>query len=59
MRSILLGSAAFTLLFATLAHPAAKIPTAFHPGHIFRDCPDCPEMVVIPAASFLNGRACQ
>ena len=37
MRSILLCSAAFTLLFATLAHPAAKIFTAFHPGQDFRE----------------------
>jgi len=25
------------------------------PGTIFRDCPDCPEMVVIPAGSFVMG----
>jgi formylglycine-generating enzyme required for sulfatase activity len=25
------------------------------PGKTFRDCPDCPEMVVIPAGSFLMG----
>ena len=55
MRSILLCSAAFTLLFATLARPDTKISTAFHPGQIFRDCPDCPEMVVIPPGTFLMG----
>src|SRR5271167_4162765 len=25
------------------------------PGSVFRDCPDCPEMVVLPAASFTMG----
>jgi formylglycine-generating enzyme required for sulfatase activity/dienelactone hydrolase len=25
------------------------------PGTVFRDCPDCPEMVVVPAASFNMG----
>jgi formylglycine-generating enzyme required for sulfatase activity/dienelactone hydrolase len=25
------------------------------PGHVFRDCPDCPEMVVIPAGRFAMG----
>lgn len=25
------------------------------PGQIFRDCPDCPEMVVIPGGSFMMG----
>ena len=25
------------------------------PGQSFRDCPDCPEMVVIPAGRFLMG----
>ena len=27
----------------------------FSPGQTFRDCPDCPEMVVIPAGSFMMG----
>ena len=25
------------------------------PGRAFRDCPECPEMVVVPAGSFLMG----
>src|SRR5688572_28052126 len=29
--------------------------TTLNPGMIFRDCPDCPEMVVIPAGSFTMG----
>ncbi|RYZ25405.1 MAG: formylglycine-generating enzyme family protein [Sphingobacteriales bacterium] len=31
-----------------------KSPT-YKPGQVFRDCPNCPEMVVIPAGSFLMG----
>ena len=36
---------------ATDAPPAA--PT--EPGTVFRDCPTCPEMVVVPAGEFLMG----
>jgi len=36
------------------AQSAAPIPA---PGTVFRDCPDCPEMVVIPAGSFTMGAA--
>jgi len=38
--------------------PAASAPpqpTALRPGSPFRDCPACPEMVVIPAGRFLMG----
>nr|AEQ20334.1 formylglycine-generating sulfatase-like enzyme [uncultured bacterium EC5] len=43
--------------------PAAAPPAQAQPiaqqsrpaGRVFRDCPDCPEMVVIPAGSFLMG----
>jgi formylglycine-generating enzyme required for sulfatase activity len=27
----------------------------WRPGRVFRDCPDCPEMVVVPAGSFTMG----
>ena len=27
----------------------------YKPGTVFRDCPDCPEMVVVPAGSFMMG----
>jgi formylglycine-generating enzyme required for sulfatase activity len=42
------------LLVATilLADPAGS-QTA--PGTVFHDCPDCPEMVVVPAGSFMMG----
>jgi formylglycine-generating enzyme required for sulfatase activity len=55
MRSILLCSAVLTLFFATHSSPGPKVSTTFHPGQIFRDCPDCPPMVVVPAGSFLMG----
>lgn len=32
--------------------PEGRAP---HAGNTFRDCPDCPEMVVIPAGNFLMG----
>ncbi len=28
---------------------------AMRPGRVFRDCPECPEMVVVPAGSFMMG----
>src|SRR4030095_10274125 len=28
---------------------------SYQPGQIFRDCKDCPEMIVIPAGSFMMG----
>ncbi len=37
----------------TGGHPAHAQPVK--PGQTFRDCPDCPEMVVIPAGNFLMG----
>ncbi len=42
-----------------VAPPAATVPeprrTVRAPGSAFRDCPDCPEMVVIPSGDFLMG----
>jgi formylglycine-generating enzyme required for sulfatase activity len=36
--------------------PARETPrSGFKPGDVFRDCPDCPEMVVVPAGSFAMG----
>jgi formylglycine-generating enzyme required for sulfatase activity len=40
-------------LLAALAAAAAEPPAA--PGSIFRDCEGCPEMVVVPAGSFVMG----
>ncbi len=33
----------------------APTSRAMKPGETFRDCPDCPEMVVVPAGSFMMG----
>ena len=35
--------------------PAVDPPRAREPGDVFRDCPTCPEMAVIPAGTFLMG----
>ncbi|HET9471582.1 MAG TPA: formylglycine-generating enzyme family protein, partial [Usitatibacter sp.] len=35
--------------------PPAGAPSAPAPGTAFRDCPECPEMVVVPAGSFTMG----
>ena len=34
---------------------AARKREAMRPGRVFRDCPECPEMVVVPAGSFTMG----
>jgi formylglycine-generating enzyme required for sulfatase activity len=39
---------------APLANPSSASP---EPGDIFRDCPDCSEMVVVPAGQFKMGSA--
>ena len=37
--------------------PVADIqPKPILPGTVFRDCPQCPEMVVVPAGTFVMGR---
>ena len=42
------------LLSTTICIPA-KSQNNLQPGQTFRDCKDCPEMVVIPAGSFMMG----
>lgn len=45
-----------TLLAFLLAQPLpAKSGTAQEAGQRFRDCPTCPEMVVVPAGTFIMG----
>jgi formylglycine-generating enzyme required for sulfatase activity len=34
---------------------ADAVPASLQSGQIFRDCPECPEMVVIPAGNFVMG----
>ena len=38
-----------------IKQPAAPQTVAGGGGSVFKDCPDCPEMVAIPAGSFLMG----
>src|SRR5262249_50437028 len=53
---LLLSAGAIVALMAALANePAAQKPAAGKPGTVFRDCRECPEMVVIPAGSFTMG----
>lgn len=35
--------------------PAAQPDLALRPGEVFRDCPECPQMVVVPAGKFVMG----
>src|SRR6266480_4607594 len=37
------------------ASPPAEATSASVPGTVFRDCPDCPEMVVVPEGNFTMG----
>ena len=37
------------------ADEAARERAAMRPGKVFRDCPECPELVVVPAGSFTMG----
>jgi formylglycine-generating enzyme required for sulfatase activity len=43
------------LMGVNLAAAAGPEETAMKAGQLFRDCSDCPEMVVIPAGGFLMG----
>src|SRR5262245_4115 len=44
----------FSFLFG-YAVSAIAVTQTLAPGTVFRDCPDCPEMVVVPAGSFVMG----
>jgi formylglycine-generating enzyme required for sulfatase activity len=68
MRIMIWSFAMAALLGALCQHTTTAVPvssnqsdvtktvaTVFRPGQTFRDCPDCPEMVVIPAGSFMMG----
>ena len=35
--------------------PTPTLAPTLTAGNVFRDCPDCPEMVVVPAGSFMMG----
>ncbi|MEI8396591.1 MAG: formylglycine-generating enzyme family protein [Rhodospirillaceae bacterium] len=39
----------------TLVSALPKAPALPSPGQVFRDCPECPELVVVPSGSFMMG----
>lgn len=43
------------LLGAACQPHAEATPARPEPAHAFRDCPDCPDMIAIPAGSFVMG----
>jgi len=45
----------FAFVAAMANEPGAQKTATGKPGNVFRDCSDCPEMVVIPAGSFTMG----
>jgi formylglycine-generating enzyme required for sulfatase activity len=47
-------SAVFIIMYAFITIPASS-QTKLKPGETIKDCPDCPEMVVIPAGSYMMG----
>ncbi|MBF6034402.1 formylglycine-generating enzyme family protein [Pseudomonas neuropathica] len=50
-----LPALALTALCAGLLPGAAQAATAPAPGKVFKDCKDCPEMVVLPTGTFTMG----
>jgi formylglycine-generating enzyme required for sulfatase activity len=40
---------------AVVTVPKPEAPTQYKPGETFKDCDQCPEMVVVPAGEFLMG----
>ncbi len=53
--SLLFAVFIFGPIILRVLEVTASDSTAPKPGAIFRDCPDCPEMVVVPAGSFTMG----
>ena len=62
MKAARLAGAAIVMiaaLFSLVHGPAAQAATpgkASKPGTVFKDCRDCPEMVVVPPGRFMMGR---
>lgn len=48
-------AAVLPLALLTVAAAATAAESSRAPGSVFRDCDDCPEMVVIPAGKFVMG----
>ena len=51
-----LPALALTVLCGALLPGLAHAATP-QPGNVFKDCKDCPELVVLPAGTFKIGRA--
>jgi formylglycine-generating enzyme required for sulfatase activity len=43
------------LVSTNIPGKTTEIGSALRPGSVFRDCPECPEMVVVPVGSFTMG----
>ena len=50
-----LATSRLAALRAAAAPAGVDPPRAREPGEVFQDCPTCPELVVIPAGTFLMG----
>src|SRR5215510_228636 len=56
MKRVALASLLATVCaFACLGRPRPLAAEVMKPGSVFRDCSDCPEMMVVPAGSFMMG----
>ena len=55
--STVLALSADTALHGSLAAQTGSALDSANlvPGRIFRDCPSCPEMIVVPAGTFIMG----
>ncbi len=51
----MLGRVIAAVLVALAVSATASAQERLKPGETFRDCAECPEMVVIPAGSFMMG----
>jgi formylglycine-generating enzyme required for sulfatase activity len=51
----ILGFMLFTSCLVQASAVAGDENLPYKPGRIFRDCPECPEMVVVPPGKFLMG----
>jgi hypothetical protein len=45
----------FAFVAALANEPAAQKTATGKTGNVFRDCPDCPEMVMLPQGRFVMG----
>jgi formylglycine-generating enzyme required for sulfatase activity len=53
--AIALGGALALLAPPAHAEEKNRAESNLNPGRVFRDCAECPQMVVVPAGSFIMG----